>query len=231
MNEYFSMDPHFPDRLMEAGTFRVLQYIKTLIQEFSQRQLTDLTDRSVAFSGLENRIANAIKSESRYGIPQLLIHDILLWQRQEPGQLNRIKYSDPNKPVPSWSWMACSDPIKFDSGRLRYQRTALCFDENSKNVLLAAEGATFIDCKLKGDETTKEILNQGGGKIGWIQYDILEDIPEFNLQRCIVVGKGEEKYVVLLVKPSSLKDEYTRIGTGMIEGSYLSRIEGIVRVV
>lgn len=62
-----------------------------------------------------------------------------------------------------------------------------------------------------------EILNQGGGKIGSIQYNILEDIPDLNLQRCIVVGKDEMKYVVLLVKSSSLKDECTRIGTGTIK--------------
>jgi hypothetical protein len=239
------MDPQFPNRLLEAGRTRVLEFIQYLFQDFSQRQLTNKTDRSVAFSGLESRIVKALKTESIYGIPKKFIHQILLWQRPEYEELNRI--DDYNTPVPSWSWMACSGPIKF---AIPYTyamawRTALSFGGSPKNALSAAEVANFIGCELKEEGKTeetpkekrgkaKDVLKKGGESIGWILYDIPEDVPEFDLQRCIVVGRhkgAKERYYVLVVNPSSLKDEYTRIGTGAIESSYLSRIKGKVRVV
>ncbi|OCK78682.1 HET-domain-containing protein [Lepidopterella palustris CBS 459.81] len=202
--EYFSMDPQFPDRLLKAGRIRTLEFIQGLFRDFSQRHLTNATDRAVAFSGLESRIAKAIDSKSIYGIPERLIHQSLLWQRPEHGK-------------------------------------DLSFEGNQENALSAAEVANFMDCELKGEGTTDEIskerageteiLKKGGGKIGWIRYDIMEDIPEFDVQRCIVVGRDWKTYYVLVVNPSSLKDEYTRIGTGAIDCSYLSRIDGKVRVV
>ena len=183
-----------------------------------------------------------MRSKSRYGILEKLMHPILLWQRPEPEELNRIQYVD--KLVPSWSWMACTGPIEFAVPAERHLewRTALSFEESSKNALSAAEIANFTGCELKGEETTekilkerdrktKEILKKEGGRIGWIRYDIVEDIPEFDLQKCIVVGRNKETYYVLIVIPLSLKDEYTRIGTGAIDCFYLLRIEGKVRVV
>jgi hypothetical protein len=242
------MDPQFPDRLLVAGRVRALEFIQTLFQDFSQRQLTNTTDRSVAFSGLESRIVKALKTKSIYGIPEKFIHQTLLWQRPEHGELNGIEYVD--KSVPSWSWMACSGPIEFAippktrmgwrtalsfEGSLQMAwRAALSFGRSSKNTLLAAEVANFIDCELKGEGTTKELLKKGEeSMIGWIRYDKMEDKPEFDVQRCIVVGRESAagKYYVLVVKPSPLKHEYTRIGTSAIDGSHLSRIEGKVRVV
>jgi hypothetical protein len=228
------MDPQFPDRVLKAGRGRILEFIQSLFQDFSQRQLTNTTDRSVALSGLESRIAKAIKTKCIYGIPEKFIHQILLWQRPELGELNGIEYV--NKSIPSWSWMACSGPIEF-AIPLETQmdwRIGLSFKGSPKNALSAAEVANFIGCEFQGEGTTKEILKRGGESIvGCIRYDKMEDIPEFDIQRCIVVGRGSDrgKYYVLVVNPSSLEHEYTRIGTGAIDSSYLSRIEGKVRVV
>jgi len=228
------MDPQFPDRLLEAGPGRILEFIQGLSRDFSQLHLTKPTDKSAAFSGLESRITAALKTKSIYGIPEKFIHQMLLWQRPEGGKLNRVEYD--NNSVPSWSWMACSGPIEFavsfQTGL--YIRTDLSFEKNQKHALSAAEVASFIDCELKGEETT-EVLKKGRRKIvGRIRYDRLDDIPEFNVQRCIVVGRTggaeEKKYHVLVVSRIS-KDEYTRIGTGKIESSYLSKIEGKVRVI
>ena len=58
----------------------------------------------------------------------------------------------------------------------------------------------------------------------------MEDILEFNIQRCIMVERESNrgKYYMLVVNPSSLEHEYTRIRTGAINSSYLSRIKGKV---
>lgn len=228
------MDPQFPKRLLRAGTGRILEFIQHLSRDFSQLHLTNTTDRSVAFSGLESRIAEALKTESIYGIPEVFRHQILLWRRPEGGKLNRIGYD--NNSVPSWSWMACSGPIEFATSfktRMEF-RTKLSFKGNQKHALSAAEVASFVDCELKGEEMT-EVFEKGREKIiGRIWYDRLDDIPEFDVQRCIVVGRihgaKEKEYYVLVLSRIS-KDEYIRIGIGMIDSFYLSRIEGNVRVV
>jgi hypothetical protein len=153
------MDPQFPDRLLEAGRVRVLEFIQNLFQDFSQRQLTNTTDRSVAFSGLESRIAKALKTKSIYGIPKKFIHQILLWQRPEHGELNGIEYVD--KSVPSWSWMACSGPIEFaipPKTQLAW-RTALSFEGKSKECSISRRGSEFYRLRIKGrrdDEGTSE---------------------------------------------------------------------------
>jgi len=228
------MDPQFPNRLLRAGPGRILEFIQGLFRDFSQLHLTNATDKSVAFSGLESRITEALKTKSIYGIPERFIHHTLLWQRPEGGKLNRIEYD--NNSVPSWSWMACSGPIEFaiSWGTEIERRTNLSFEGNQKHALSAAEVASFMDCELKGGEKT-EVLKKGRKEIvGRIRYDRLDDIPEFNVQRCIVVGRidgaKEKKYYVLVVSRIS-KHEYTRIGIGEIESSYLSRIEGNVRVI
>jgi hypothetical protein len=105
------MDPQFPNRLLVAGHGRMLEFIQHLCQEFSQRLLTNTTDRLVAFSGLESRISNAIDTKSTFSIPERFLHQTLLWRRPEQGKLHRIDYG--NKPVLSWSLMACSGPIEF----------------------------------------------------------------------------------------------------------------------
>jgi len=228
------MDPQFPDRLLEAGPGQIVEFIQGLSRDFSQLYLTHATDKSVAFSGLQSRITEALKTKSIYGIPERFIHQMLLWQRPEGGKLKRIEYD--NNSVPSWSWMACSGPIEFAiSFETQMEvRTGLSFERNQKHALSAAEVASFMDCELKGEETI-EVLKKGREKIvGRIRYDRPDDIPEFNVQRCIVVGRigntEEKKYHVLVVSRNS-NDEYTRIGIGEIEGSYLSKIEGKVRVI
>jgi hypothetical protein len=211
-----------------------LEFIQGLSRDFSQLHLTNTTDKSVAFSGLESRITEALKTKSIYGIPERFIHYILLWQSPEGGKLNRIEYD--NNSVPAWSWMACSGPIEFPiSFETQLEcRTDLSFEGDQKHALSAAEVASFMDCELKKKEST-EVLKKGRKKIvGRIRYDRLDDMPEFNMQRCIVVGRidgaKEKKYYVLLVSRIS-KHEYTRIGIGEIDSSYLSRIEGNVRVI
>lgn len=205
-NEYFSIDPQFPNRLLTAGYGRSLEFIQQLFQQFSQCDLTNRTDRSVAFSGLESRIINTIKTKSIYGILESFLHKTLLRQRPERGKLKRIEYDE--KAVPSWSWMACSGAIEFATSFETQMkcRTDLSFEIHQESTRSAADLANFEDCEAEGGETT-EILEKGTKKIiGWMRYDKIDEIPEFDLQRCIVVGrdrKAKGSYYVLVVSPIS----------------------------
>ena len=72
------MDPQFPDRLLKAGPWRILEFIQDLFWDFSQLQLTKPIDKLGAFSGLQSRITQALKTNSIYGIPKKFIYYILL---------------------------------------------------------------------------------------------------------------------------------------------------------
>ena len=123
--------------------------------------------------------------------------------------------------------MDCSSPIEFAisySTNMDF-KTSLYIERDGKKTLLTAEVAKFKDCEV--EEETARILEKGTKRsVGRIWYDRIEDVSNFNLQSCIVVGrKGEAKgtYYVLMVSPIS-KHEYVRIGMGEIESFFLLRI-------
>lgn len=88
---------------------------------------------------------------------------------------------------------------------------------------------------MKKKKTKCVLLDFRGTTRGWIQYNV-EDSTDIHLQRCVVVGRGhtakrEVEYYVLVVRPTYLKEEYERIGVGMVQAEYISR-EGLnVRIV
>ena len=68
------LDPNFPNRLLESGHQRTIEFIHFLFEDYSKRDLTEKTDRVVATSGLEARIARALKCQSRYGVFERYLH-------------------------------------------------------------------------------------------------------------------------------------------------------------
>jgi hypothetical protein len=109
--KYFMIDPSFPTRLLRSGNRRTMEFIQFLSTEYSRRGLTNETDRSAAFSGVEASIAWAKDCESRFGIFELFLHRCLLWQRSEDQNMTQIGYGI--QVVPSWSWMAYNGSIRF----------------------------------------------------------------------------------------------------------------------
>jgi hypothetical protein len=72
------LDPNFPNRLLNSGDQRTMEFIYFLFKDYLKRGLTEETDRVVATSGLEARIAGALKYQSRYGIFERYLHRNLL---------------------------------------------------------------------------------------------------------------------------------------------------------
>ncbi|KAF1966333.1 HET-domain-containing protein, partial [Bimuria novae-zelandiae CBS 107.79] len=108
-DQFFTLDPNFPTRLLQSGKRRTLNCISFLLKDYSKRNLTYLTDRRVAMSGLEDRIARALECRSRYGTFQKYLHRTLLW-RASNDKMKEIVY---DYHVPSWSWMAYSGGIEL----------------------------------------------------------------------------------------------------------------------
>ncbi|KAF2198313.1 hypothetical protein GQ43DRAFT_457923 [Delitschia confertaspora ATCC 74209] len=242
-NDYFTLDPHSPKRLVQFGNRKIVNFISFLFQDYSKGDLTVLTDRHVAISGLEGRIRDALKCQSRYGIFQKYLHRNLLWKASD-SKVKEILY---DYHVPSWSWMAYSGGIQFID--IPFDRVDwidnLRFDEESTHTIIANVWI-FQHCRMKLHEARYTVLDFDGTERGWIQYDI-EDSEELDKERCIVVGRRDsmkngnrienndddsiEKYYMLVVRPTTMETEYKRVGVGLVQIEYLVRLEGNVRIV
>jgi hypothetical protein len=108
---HFLLDSKFPDRLLQAGYQRTIDFIHFLFENYSKRGITEETDRVFAIFGLEARIATTLKCERRFGNFEDFLHRNLLWQPSGGEKMKRIDYG--GLKVPSWSWMAYNGGIQF----------------------------------------------------------------------------------------------------------------------
>jgi hypothetical protein len=234
--KYFMLDPNE----------RTIDFIQFLSTEYSRRGLTVKTDRSTAISGLESRIAQAKKCETRFGIFELFLHRPLLWQRTGKRDTDRIDYGA--QIVPSWSWMAYNGSIKFMdipfhsvewvrslrfNKRYKYRR----FNEKWKPALVT-DMSSFRTCNFERRTTDYAILDlYDAAERGCVQYD-METHERLDSERCVVIGRicyssdtrERRKYYILVVRPTGMKNEYTRVGAGWIQGDYVARqdLEGLI---
>src|SRR2546421_368714 len=75
------------------------------------------------------------------------------------------------------------------------------FDKDWELALIADLGG-FRDCTTEPDGKHYEVLDSGGMKRGWIQYDV-EEGEELSKERCVVIGKKSNK------DRDKIKDENT----------------------
>jgi hypothetical protein len=232
------LDPNFPNRLLRSGHYRTIEFIHFLFEEYSKRGLTKETDRLVAISGLEARIAGTRGCQSRYGVLQRYLHRNLLWLASD-RKLKRIAYE--RQCVPSWSWMAYNGDIQFFDirfGTVDWIKT-LKFDKK-RDPALITDVAGFRDCVTEKDGNQYAVLDPDREKRGWIQYDVEgEEGEDLCKERCVVAGRTSNwyvngsavKYYILVVRPTNTDDEYKRVGIGLIQSDYVVRQRLNVRVV
>jgi hypothetical protein len=212
-----------------------VEFIHFLFENYSKRGLTKDTDRCVAASGLEARIARALECNSRHGIFQKHLHRNLLWQASN-RKMERIAYNN-SQNVPSWSWMACSGGVQFIEVKFGSVSWVdeLAFDDERDSAALIADVGKFRKCTLKPDSDCYTISNLFGRKRGWVQYDV-ESGREGHEELCVVVGRGEEKankdhYYILIVVPTGEDGEYKRVGVGMVRTGCVEKLRAHVRIV
>jgi hypothetical protein len=212
-----------------------MEFIHFLFEDYSKRDLTERTDKAVATSGLEARIARALGYQSRCGIFERYLHRNLLWQASD-NKIERIEYFTRN--VLSWSWMAYNGGIQFMDipfGTVDWIHN-LRFDEREPALITDIGG--FRDCTIKPDGKYYAVLDFGRMERGWIQYDV-EEGEDLCKERCVVVGKKSikdgdrldvKRYYILVVRPTSVDGEYKRVGVGLIQSDYVVRQRFNVRV-
>ncbi|KAF2786010.1 HET-domain-containing protein [Melanomma pulvis-pyrius CBS 109.77] len=232
--KYFTLDPIFPSRLVNAGHGSITEFIRFLIENYSERGLTKQTDRCVAMSGLHTRIARTIGCDGRYGTLETYLHRNLLWHASNL-KLQKIEYKSY---VPSWSWMAYHGGIRFlDEKELPVGEvhwiTSLCFDKDRDcDHALIADVGVFKNCTMELEGSCYAVFNLSKTNRGWIRYDV-EDGKNLLEEHCVVVGstKNSEDYYILLVRPTTVDGEYERVGIGRVSKNCLVRTRANVRVV
>ncbi|EMD70139.1 hypothetical protein GGP41_000278 [Bipolaris sorokiniana] len=232
--KYFTLDPRFPSRLLNSGRERTMDFLYFLIKDYSERKLSYKTDKCVAMSGLQDRIAQAIPCEGRYGVFEKYLHRNLLWHASD-AKLEKIEYEGY---VPSWSWMAYDGVICFlDEKEIPYGDiqllTSLRFDQDCDcGHALVADVGKFQNCTMQSDGNRYAVFDLSKTKRGWIRYDV-EDGKNLLEEHCVVVGStlDTETYYILVTRPTSVEGEYERIGIGLVSKNCVVREQANVRVV
>jgi hypothetical protein len=219
-----------------------VEFIHFLFENYSKRGLTEPTDRRVAASGLEARIAGGLHCNNKYGIFEKHLHRNLLWQTSDE-QTERIAYTN-NQEVPSWSWMACSGGIEFmevQMGLVSWVK-ALVFDTGRDSAALITDVGKFLDCTMKSEVDRCIVLDIFTNKeAGWIRYDIKSG-AEGSGNHCVVVGRTEnrrrtvnslveQQFYVLVVVLTGKDGVYRRVGVGMVGTGCVERLVSNVRIV
>lgn len=202
---------------------------------YTQLALTESSDRAVAVSGLEKRLAGALHTGVRYGIFEKYLHRSLLWQRSEDSRLKRVPYPIHRK-VPSWSWMAYDGGISYMDISFEQVAWSDAVQFPSEDVL-KGRVRDFRRCRIEQKDTEYAMFDEMGGEMGdemgykreWLRFD--ENGMNIKTLKCIVIGRGRsdwsdgQRCYVLVVKLRCEEEscgEYERVGVGSIDKRHIS---------
>ncbi|KAJ0158451.1 hypothetical protein CTA2_11552 [Colletotrichum tanaceti] len=226
---YFQIDPKFPNRLRSSGFATTWEFLRSLLEDYSRRGISEPSDRAVAVSGLMACVRKALPCPVHHGIVDWYLHRSLLWHRGKADTRSRIDYKS------SWSWMAYEGPIGFlpDGFGTLDRLGHVSFDKTSLTTtvweLADPSFSRVVDAEF--DSGRDHICDSKGRSRGWIALD--DDTTESPFPRNVAVlarmrgGRAEEsKYYMLFLQPMKPQDSeeglwqmaYERLGMGMLEG-------------
>ncbi|CAH0037179.1 unnamed protein product, partial [Clonostachys rhizophaga] len=233
-------DPAFPSTIGYGVHASEWDFVKLLIQKYTQLNLTKPEDRALAFLGIEQRFEKELCTDIKHGLAEKFLHRGLLWQRAGNSPLKRIKYPN-DRNIPSWSWMAWNGEITF----LGIYRQAVFWNES---LLFPSKGKLYVRLRMfrssieeRRKWTSAESLDGSDNtKRNWIRLDRVDD--DLLSARCAILGieknQGDsliplDHCYVLIVQPAASQDEnhsryYERIGVGFIHKKELSIDENVI---
>ncbi|PWY95760.1 hypothetical protein BO94DRAFT_600341 [Aspergillus sclerotioniger CBS 115572] len=224
-----------PARLMFFGYKSLALFLQELITDYSRRDLTfPKKDKVVAFSGIAERIKEALATKVRYGVFHCFLSRLLLWKRA--GMENdQIFYDDDY--MLSWSWMLYNGKIDFlTQSDLKVPRhQSLSFDESERGINIEVrqfegcytqerDGEHIIFTSTKKVEATKEV------EVGILHFDT-NSAAKVKSRDCLVIGVSRDddkddpnkEYYILTVQKTSKEKEYERLEVGRVRAGYVSK--------
>ncbi|OHW89630.1 hypothetical protein CSPAE12_11761 [Colletotrichum incanum] len=109
--KFFEVDPKFPNRLRSSGFAITWEFLRALLENYTQRGITESSDRAIAISGLMARVKKVLPCPIHHVIIDWYLRRSLLCKTAKGDKRKKINYKMSN--VPSWSWMAHEGIIEF----------------------------------------------------------------------------------------------------------------------
>ncbi|KAI1325818.1 heterokaryon incompatibility protein-domain-containing protein [Xylariaceae sp. FL0255] len=219
----FEVDAQFPSRLQSSGIIATWKFVQSMLGNYSGRGLTELSDKAIAISGLMARVSEALHCPIHFGIIEWYLHRTLLWKRSSKQKTGRIDYN-PQRYVPSWSWMSYGGAIEFpriDFSSLDVLK-GLSFNDRYVTTMIwrvANSGMGFV--KAGNDDLPYQLQNSSGLNGGWLQLDDeREDNALSPVPYVAVLAKYNRRpadcldYLVIFVRPRASQSGYSRLGMG-----------------
>jgi hypothetical protein len=214
-----------------------------------KRAFTQPTDRAIAFSGLEKRLAYAFNSDAHYGIIDRFLHRGLLWMRKTNLTLTRTipdGHVSQKDITPSWSWLAFEGNIEpmsisFESVawsknlHFRNDKELRCVVREFQDCDMVCEGDEYLLASNGGSDARSDSENAIDNNPykppphrSWLRFDV--GASDIGLLRCVVVGREMDSYggefgkncYVIILKQSECEDVFVRVGAGCIHSRYIS---------
>ncbi|KAH6697289.1 hypothetical protein F5X68DRAFT_238664 [Plectosphaerella plurivora] len=208
----FLGDSEFPTSILPFyKDFRIV-LVQELFEKYSRLGFSKQVDRSIAISGLEERLTTVFETRGGFGIFESYLERTILWQRLDRVSLKPICYPA-DREVPSWSWMAYEGgisylPIPFEKVLWTKEYNSP-FDRSSGGgvkthweanasrapFVLRAHAARKMARSLDGVEFTKRVT-----------FDVDPNSHRRDDLRCVVFGKekaedtgtGAQHYVLVI---------------------------------
>lgn len=235
----FLSDPNFPESLNLRTSQDKIKLFQSLFRTYSELGITKTTDRPLAISGLEQRLARTFETRCSHGIFEKYLHRSLLWQRPGSSRMRPIPYSN-DSTVPSWSWMAYHGRIEYleiESDQVEWNERVRLVDNT-----LQAQVRQFHNCKVERNTDGSYLVmdRKRNSEAGWLMYDRRRRI-HLQERGCVVIGREQSErrgwlsrsdvkwdYYILVVTPTYTEGRRTfkRVGIGCISPDCILFREG-----
>lgn len=230
----FLGDPGFPRGLGMRTTDSRIKLVQSLFRTYMRLDITNPTDRALAISGLEKRLASTFETACQFGIFEKYMWRCLLWTRApESRGLRQVEYTDFRAP-PSWSWMAYDGEIEYID--VDAERVEWCQQVKLDEALFRARIKSFNPdmCKVehtRGSGYLIKVRYERGW--GWLRYDRPRRI-KLHKHKVVVIGRegyqardrllrlySSLRYYVLIITPVQ-SDQFKRVGVGYLPAGCIS---------
>ncbi|KAJ5798068.1 HET-domain-containing protein [Penicillium pulvis] len=230
----FLGDPGFPKGLGMRTTESRIKLVQSLFCTYMRLDITNKTDRALAISGLEKRLASTFGTACQFGIFEKYVWRCLLWTRAPKSRgLRQVEYMSSRAP-PSWSWMAYDGAIEYID--VDAERVEWCHQVKLDEALIRARIRSVNPDRCKVEHTRGSgylIKDRYEREWGWLRYDRPRRI-KLHKHKVVVIGReGYEsrdrllslnsslRYYVLMITPVQ-SDQFKRIGVGYLPAGCIS---------
>ncbi|OBS29475.1 hypothetical protein FPOA_03412 [Fusarium poae] len=175
---------------------------KTILRQYTERNLTDPEDRLPAITGIISELQNVWKDTAIYGHWKDWFVQLLAWYKPEPNTEKERYLSR----APSWSWVSVNGRIHFEEP----------IEKEDANMKIVTAAKVTMSCRIASedhiDEDTREEIDE------YFDLDETAQKVENKGKRChyLLLGKAKEsdgfENAIALIVIAVRSGVYRRVG-------------------